>query len=116
MSYRTEEVAYVQPAQPAGSAQVAQRRSTAEYRALDAAHHIHPFSDMGSLNRAGSRVIVKAQEGYLWDPLGNKIVEGMVGLWCVNVGYGRNEPAEAACRQMQELPYYNTFFRTTHPP
>lgn len=120
MSYRTEEVAYVQPAQPAASAQAAQaaqqQRSTAEYRALDAAHHIHPFSDMGSLNRSGSRVIVKAQGVYLWDSEGNKVIDGMAGLWCVNVGYGRNELADAAYKQMQELPYYNTFFKTTHPP
>jgi putrescine aminotransferase len=117
MNYRTEEAAFVQPvrpAQPAASAQIA--RSTAEYRALDAAHHIHPFSDMGSLNRSGSRVIVKAQGVYLWDSEGNKIIDGMAGLWCVNVGYGRKELADAAYRQMQELPYYNTFFKTTHPP
>src|ERR1700744_2630045 len=103
MSYRTEEVAYVQPAVlPAANAQAAQR-STAEYRALDAAHHIHPFSDMGSLNRAGSRVIVKAQGVYLWDSEGNKIIDGMAGLWCVNVGYGRKELADAAYKQLQEL-------------
>ncbi|MGE8331865.1 MAG: aminotransferase class III-fold pyridoxal phosphate-dependent enzyme, partial [Paraburkholderia nemoris] len=119
MSYRTDEVAYVQPAQPAASAlaaQATQQRSTAEYRALDAAHHIHPFSDMGSLNRSGSRVIVKAQGVYLWDSEGNKVIDGMAGLWCVNVGYGRKELADAAYKQMLELPYYNTFFKTTHPP
>ncbi|WP_321815012.1 MULTISPECIES: aspartate aminotransferase family protein [unclassified Paraburkholderia] len=91
-------------------------RSTAEYRALDAAHHIHPFSDMGSLNKSGSRVIVKAKGVYLWDSEGNQIIDGMAGLWCVNVGYGRKELADAAYTQMQELPYYNTFFKTTHPP
>ncbi|WP_213300972.1 aspartate aminotransferase family protein [Paraburkholderia sacchari] len=91
-------------------------RSTAEYRALDAAHHIHPFSDMGSLNKAGSRVIVKAKGVYLWDSEGNQIIDGMAGLWCVNVGYGRKELADAAYKQLQELPYYNTFFKTTHPP
>ncbi|POR54395.1 putrescine aminotransferase [Paraburkholderia eburnea] len=91
-------------------------RTTAEYRALDAAHHIHPFSDMGSLNKSGSRVIVKAKGVYLWDSEGNQIIDGMAGLWCVNVGYGRKELADAAYTQMQELPYYNTFFKTTHPP
>jgi putrescine aminotransferase len=39
----------------------------------------------------------------------------MAGLWCVNVGYGREEIVEAVARQMRELPYYNTFFQTTHP-
>ncbi|MGK8204166.1 aspartate aminotransferase family protein [Burkholderia cenocepacia] len=114
MTYRNES-AWIQPAAPAARAAQA-ARSTAEYRALDAAHHIHPFSDMGALNRAGSRVIVKADGVYLWDSEGNKIIDGMAGLWCVNVGYGRKELADAAYRQLQELPFYNTFFKTTHPP
>ncbi|PEH64283.1 aspartate aminotransferase family protein [Burkholderia ambifaria] len=70
---------------------------------------------MGALNRAGSRVIVKADGVYLWDSDGNKVIDGMAGLWCVNVGYGRKELADAAYRQLQELPFYNTFFKTTHP-
>lgn len=90
--------------------------STAEYRALDAAHHLHPFSDMAALNRVGSRVIVKAEGVYLWDSDGNRIIDGMAGLWCVNVGYGRKELADAGYRQLLTLPYYNTFFKTTHPP
>ncbi|MCA3876897.1 MAG: aspartate aminotransferase family protein, partial [Burkholderia sp.] len=57
MTYRNES-AWIQPAAPAAAPRATQARSTAEYRALDAAHHIHPFSDMGALNRAGSRVIV----------------------------------------------------------
>ena len=40
----------------------------------------------------------------------------MAGLWCVNVGYGREEIADAASQQMRELPYYNSFFKTAHPP
>ncbi|KVW60072.1 aspartate aminotransferase family protein [Burkholderia ubonensis] len=103
------EPARIDPAAPAA-------RTTAEYRALDAAHHIHPFSDMGALNRAGSRVIVKADGAYLWDSDGSRIIDGMAGLWCVNVGYGRKELIDAAYRQLQELPFYNTFFKTTHPP
>ena len=101
---------------PNGTREQAHPFSTAEYRQLDAAHHLHPFSDMGALNRAGSRVIVKAEGVYLWDSDGNRIIDGMAGLWCVNVGYGRKELADAAYRQLRELPYYNTFFKTTHPP
>ena len=52
----------------------------------------------------------------LWDSDGNQILDGMSGLWCVNIGYGRGELAEAAARQMRQLPYYNTFFMSTHPP
>ena len=40
----------------------------------------------------------------------------MAGLWCVNVGYGREELVEAAATQMRELPFYNTFFKTATPP
>src|SRR3546814_4831518 len=40
----------------------------------------------------------------------------MAGLWCVNVGYGREELVEAAAAQMRELPFYNTFFKTATPP
>ncbi|QNM95742.1 aspartate aminotransferase family protein [Chitinimonas koreensis] len=91
-------------------------RTTREWQQMDAAHHLHPFSDMGALNKIGSRVITHAQGVYLWDSEGNKIIDGMAGLWCVNVGYGRKELADVAYKQILELPYYNTFFKTTHPP
>lgn len=89
---------------------------TEELQALDAAHHIHPFTDTGELNRKGARVISQADGIYLWDSDGNKILDAMAGLWCVNVGYGRKSIADAVARQMERLPYYNTFFQTTHPP
>jgi len=89
---------------------------TKELQALDAAHHLHPFTDSKGLNAKGARVITRADGVYLWDSEGNKLLDGMAGLWCVNVGYGRTELAEAASRQMMQLPYYNTFFQTTHPP
>jgi putrescine aminotransferase len=91
-------------------------KTTAELRALDAAHHLHPFSDAKALNAEGSRVIVKADGVWLTDSEGNRILDGMSGLWCVNVGYGRTEIVEAVRAQMLELPYYNTFFKTTHKP
>lgn len=89
---------------------------TKELQQLDAAHHMHPFTDQGSLNAKGARVITKAKGVYLWDSEGEKLLDGMAGLWCVNLGYGRQELADAASRQMMQLPYYNTFFQTTHPP
>ncbi len=89
---------------------------TAELQALDAAHHIHPFTDQAGLNAKGVRVITKAHGVYLWDSEGEKLLDGMAGLWCVNLGYSRKELADAAVRQMMQLPYYNTFFQTTHPP
>ncbi|MGI9407631.1 MAG: aspartate aminotransferase family protein [Hyphomicrobiaceae bacterium] len=92
---------------------------TSELQALDAGHHLHPFCDPAEMNVEGAtaaRVITQADGIYLWDSDGNRILDGMAGLWCVNAGYGRNEIADAAHRQMTQLPYYNTFFKTTHPP
>ena len=89
---------------------------TEELQALDAAHHVHPFSANAALGRKGARVITSARGVWLTDSEGEKILDAMAGLWCVNIGYGREELAEAAARQMRELPYYNTFFQTTHIP
>ncbi len=89
---------------------------TAELRALDAAHHMHPFSDTGALNREGVRVITSAEGVWLTDSDGNRYLDGMAGLWCCQVGHGRDEIADAVNRQMRELDYYNTFFKTSHPP
>ena len=89
---------------------------TADLQALDAAHHMHPFSHGVGLAEKGARVITRADGCWLTDSEGNRILDAMAGLWCVNIGYGRTELADAAHRQMQELPFYNTFFQTTHVP
>jgi putrescine aminotransferase len=89
---------------------------TAELQARDTAHYLHPFTDYKELGKKGSRIINRADGIYLWDSEGKRILDGMAGLWCVNIGYGRKELAEAAYAQMQELPYYNSFFQTSHVP
>lgn len=91
-------------------------RSTAEYQAMDGAHHWHPFTDTADLAAKGARVITKADGVWLTDSEGHQILDGMAGLWCVNVGYGRDEIADAISAQARQLPYYNTFFQSTHPP
>lgn len=89
---------------------------TSELQALDAAYHMHPFTHGSDLAAKGVRVITRADGVWLTDSDGNEILDGMAGLWCVNIGYGRGELADVAARQMRELPYYNTFFQTTHVP
>ena len=89
---------------------------TADLQALDAAHHMHPFTTGDEIAAKGARVITGADGVMLCDSEGNQILDAMAGLWCVNVGYGREELADVAARQMRELPYYNTFFMTTHVP
>lgn len=89
---------------------------TEELRRIDAAHHMHPFTHNGELGEKGARIVTRASGCWLTDSEGNRILDAMAGLWCVNIGYGREELAEAAKRQMLELPYYNTFFQTSHVP
>lgn len=90
--------------------------NTAELQAMDAAHYLHPFTDHKELGERGARIIERAEGVYLWDSEGNKVLDGMAGLWCVNIGYGRKELAEAAYKQMLQLPYYNSFFQCANPP
>ncbi|MEE9194210.1 MAG: aspartate aminotransferase family protein [Alphaproteobacteria bacterium] len=91
--------------------------STTRWRESDIQHHLHPFTDYkGLAAEGGARIITRAHGITITDSEGNHTLDGMAGLWCVNVGYGRKELAEAAYRQMLELPYYNTFFKTATPP
>jgi len=89
----------------------------AELRRLDVAHHLPAQQDYQLIeDLGGSRVITHAEGCYIHDGDGNRIFDGMSGLWCVNIGYGRDELADVAAAQMRELPFYNTFFKTVTPP
>ena len=89
----------------------------AALKRMDLAHHLPAQTDYRlQESLGGSRIITRADGCYIYDGDGNKILDGMAGLWCVNVGYGRKELADAAYEQMLELPYYNTFFKTATPP
>ncbi|MBI3228937.1 MAG: aspartate aminotransferase family protein, partial [Burkholderiales bacterium] len=89
---------------------------TKKIQALDSAHYLHPFTDFKDLNTRGARVMVKGEGVYLWDSEGKRLFDGMSGLWCVNVGYGRKSIADASYAQMMQLPFYNSFFQTTNVP
>ncbi|MGQ0442530.1 MAG: aspartate aminotransferase family protein [Methylophilaceae bacterium] len=100
---------------------LAQTNQSSEYDTLtlkhrDSAHYLHPFTDTKQLAEKGARIITRGEGIYVWDSDGNKILDGMSGLWCVNVGYGRHELVDAATKQMTELPFYNSFFNTSVIP
>jgi putrescine aminotransferase len=92
------------------------QRNTKDWQVLDARHYLHPFTDHKALAERGTHVIADAKGVWLRDADGREILDGMSGLWCVNIGYGRRELIEAACAQLERLPYYNSFFQCTHPP
>jgi putrescine aminotransferase len=92
------------------------QRQSPQFAELDALHHLHPFTNHKSLRAGTTRVIVRGDGPYIWDSEDKRVLDGMAGLWTCNVGYGRRELAQAAYDQILELPFYNTFFKTTHPP
>ncbi|NIE78457.1 aspartate aminotransferase family protein [Pantoea sp. Ap-967] len=96
-------------------AQLHAQRDTRDYQAGDAAHHIHAFLDQKALNAEGPRVMVGGERLHLWDSDGKRYLDGMSGLWCTQLGYGRKDLTAAAAAQMDQLAYYNMFFHTTHP-
>jgi len=101
------------PVKKKGGAKVSAR--TKRLQKLDALHHIHPFTQTELLNREGVRIITRANGIYVWDSEGHKLIDGMAGLWCVQVGYGNKELARAGANALKTLPYYNHFFKTTNP-
>ena len=90
--------------------------NTSTLRELDRKHHLHPFTNHRRMHLDGARIITSASGVYVFDSDGVRYLDGMSGLWCVNIGYGREELAAVAAVQMRELPYYNSFFRTAQLP
>jgi putrescine aminotransferase len=84
--------------------------------AIDARHHLHPFSDARAIEKQGPLVMVRGDGVFLEDGEGRRYLDAVAGLWCVQVGYGRRELVEAAREQLERLPFYNTFFGTTTEP
>lgn len=89
---------------------------TAKLRQMDFDHYLHPFSDMQDLKKVGTRIIVKGEDCYIWDSDGNKILDAMSGMSCVNMGYSQQSLIDAANNQFHQLPFYTSFFKTANPP
>ena len=88
----------------------------AELRRLDVAHHLPAQADWQEIeNLGGSRIITHAEGCYIYDGDGNRILDGMAGLWCVNVGYGREELVQVAAEQMRELPLLQHLLQNREP-
>jgi len=90
--------------------------STVELQNLDKAHHLHPFTNFQKYAKTGGRIISRAEHIYIYDSDGNKILDGMSGLWCCNLGYSQPKIIEAITEQVHKLPYYNNFFNCSNEP
>jgi len=82
----------------------------------DREHHLHPFTNHTDMHKSGTHVITGGKGCYITDENGRQLLDGLAGLWCVNVGYGRDEIATAVYEQMKKLPYYCSFFNSTTEP
>ena len=86
-------------------------KSNLDIQALDSAHHLHPFTTHHELREKGPRVITHAEGVYIYDEDGNKILDGMAGLWSEQMGYGRQELEDVAAETKKK----NNKFQTTTP-
>lgn len=82
----------------------------------DADAVFHPYSSAVANQRDGALVITRGDGVRVWDEDGNEYIEGMSGLWCASLGFGEARLADAAARQMRELPFYHGFSQKSHPP
>jgi adenosylmethionine-8-amino-7-oxononanoate aminotransferase len=82
----------------------------------DQNHFLHPWAEFPRFEKHGSLVIAKGEGAYVYDAHGKRYLDGIGGLWCVNIGYGNLEMAETLAEQACRLPFFNTFGDTTNPP
>jgi adenosylmethionine-8-amino-7-oxononanoate aminotransferase len=82
----------------------------------DQNHFLHPWAEFPRFEKEGSLVIAKGEGAYVYDAHGKRYLDGIGGLWCVNIGYGNREIAETLAEQASRLPFFNTFVDTTNPP
>jgi len=75
----------------------------------DQAFHLHPATNLRSVLTDGPLVITRGEGVYVYDEEGKRYIEGMAGLWCASLGFSERRLADAAYRQMCELPFYHSF-------
>jgi len=80
----------------------------------DQKHFMHPWAEVAS-DKHNFGLITEGKGIYLYDDTGKKYIDGPGGMWCVNVGYGRQEIATAVSNQLVKLPYASPWTSTTEP-
>ena len=82
----------------------------------DLDHYIHPWTDFSTFKEEGSLIMAESEGAYVIDSEGNRYIDGIGGLWCVNIGYANEEMAQAIAEQVRRITYYSTFTHLTTPP
>jgi adenosylmethionine-8-amino-7-oxononanoate aminotransferase len=82
----------------------------------DKDHFVHPFTDFSEFHDSGCDIIARSEGVYVYDAKDNKYLDGIAGLWCVNVGHGRKEIAQAMAEQATKMAYYSPFNNLSNVP
>ncbi len=83
---------------------------------IDRSSSLHPFTQLRKLETDGPLIITEGQGVFVRDSQGREYLDAMAGLWCVNIGWGRSEVAEAITRQAEKLPYFHSFTGMANEP
>ena len=83
--------------------------STASVQDADIRAQIHPYTNLSLHQEAGPMVITRGEGVYVYDDQGNRYIEGLAGLFCASLGFSNQRLADAADRQMRQLPFYHAF-------
>lgn len=89
---------------------------TQEIWRKDRDHFVHPWTDFATFKEEGSLILAESEGAYILDSEGRRYIDGIGGLWCVNVGYGSDEIAQAMADQARRIPYFSSFGHHTTPP
>jgi 4-aminobutyrate---pyruvate transaminase len=83
--------------------------SSATLRTTDIGAHIHPYTNLSTYSDVGPMVIARGEGIYVYDDQGNRYIEGLAGLFCASLGFSNQRLADAADRQLRQLPFYHSF-------
>ena len=90
--------------------------NTDDLKRKDINHNIHPWTNFATFKDEGSLVMAQSNGNYVYDTEGNKYLDGIAGLWCVNIGYRHQTMVKAISDQINEIAYYTTFGHVVTPP
>ena len=97
-------------------ADILKNDAAAQLWETDRRHALHPWTNFGAFEQKGALVISRGEGCYLWDANGARYLDAVGGLWCTNIGLGRQEMADAISQQVMRLAYSNTMVDMTNDP
>lgn len=89
--------------------------SVEELTAWDRVHNLKPWAAMDAWREDDPHMVDQAKGIYMWDAQGRRFIDGPGGMWCVQIGHGRKEMADAMAAQAQKLAYASPWTTGTEP-